>query len=337
MLAVTGMSQARQCENPLPVGASGSNISTAKLLVAAGAPDHARRGVVSGPAHTSAAGNQPPSVRSGEPTRKCATDFCTPLRIGLYPNLSHTAAYAVTAPAAKMAAVATPATVIFVFLFMGHEFRANGATQEVSSHPGTARTTRQSALAEFLVAMRGRLTPDDVGLRSTGRRRTPGLRRQEVAELAAVSIDWYIRLEQGRVGAPAPAFLDAIAAALRLSPAEREYLHPAARGEAPPRRSYPARAPRCPRSLRGVLDGMPLLPAYVHRPLLRTPGRQRRRPSAMFGASFGTGTAAPNVARLLFLDPEARRTQLSWEQIARETVGALRANLAPLPTRRAPP
>ena len=53
--------------------------------------------------------------------------------------------------------------------------------------------------------MRGRLAPEDVGLRSVGRRRTPGLRRQEVAELAAVSIDWYIRLEQGRVGAPGSA------------------------------------------------------------------------------------------------------------------------------------
>jgi PAS domain-containing protein len=176
--------------------------------------------------------------------------------------------------------------------------------------------------------MRGRLRPDDVGLRSTGRRRTPGLRRQEVAELAAVSIDWYIRLEQGRVGAPGAGVLDAIGEALHLSPAEREYLHLTARGEAPPRR-LPSPRSQVPRSLRAVLDGMPLLPAYVIDHCFDILAHNAAA-SAMFGASFGTGAAA-NAARLLFLNPEARRTQLSWEQIARETVGALRANVARYP------
>lgn len=176
--------------------------------------------------------------------------------------------------------------------------------------------------------MRARLTPEDVGLRTTGRRRTPGLRRQEVAELAAVSIDWYIRLEQGRVGAPGTGVLDAIGEALRLSPAEREYLHLTARGETPPRR-LPGSPAEVPASLRAVLDGMPLLPAYVIDHCFDILAYNAAA-TAMFGEDFGTGPAA-NAALVLFLEPQTRRTQLSWAQVARETVGALRANLARYP------
>lgn len=177
--------------------------------------------------------------------------------------------------------------------------------------------------------MRARLTPDDVGLRSSGRRRTPGLRRQEVAELAAVSIDWYIRLEQGRAGFPGTGVLDAVSEALRLSPAEREYLHLTARGEAPPRRLLPGHRPEVPASLRAVLDGMPMLPAYVFDHCFDILAHNAAA-SAMFGDGFGEGPAA-NSALLLFLEPQSRLTQLSWDQIARETVGALRANLARYP------
>ncbi|MCX4718757.1 helix-turn-helix domain-containing protein [Streptomyces virginiae] len=95
------------------------------------------------------------------------------------------------------------------------------------------RTGRNEELAQFLRAMRARLRPDDVGLPVQGRRRTPGLRRQEVAQLAAVSVEWYVRLEQGRASEPGTAVLDALAQALRLSSAERRHLHVIARGEAP--------------------------------------------------------------------------------------------------------
>jgi transcriptional regulator with XRE-family HTH domain len=185
---------------------------------------------------------------------------------------------------------------------------------------GTTANHKQTELAAFLVAMRARVQPAELGLRDSGRRRTPGLRRQEVAELAAVSVDWYIRLEQGRVGAPGSAVLDAIADALRLTPAEREYLHLTARGEAPPRRhvTLPVAA-----SLRAILAGMPLLPAYVIDHRFDVLARNRAA-AAMFGEGFGTGIAA-NTALLAFLDPGVRSTQLSWEQIAREIVGALRS------------
>src|SRR3569623_188185 len=89
---------------------------------------------------------------------------------------------------------------------------------------------RGAEVGAFLRALRARLRPEDVGLADLGRRRTPGLRRQEVAERAAVSIEWYIRLEQGKAGAPGSAVLDGIAEALLMSPAEREYLHLTARG-----------------------------------------------------------------------------------------------------------
>ncbi|MEY9859030.1 transcriptional regulator with XRE-family HTH domain [Catenulispora sp. GAS73] len=211
---------------------------------------------------------------------------------------------------------------------MGQKLRGDVAVPGDSSNPGIPRTTRQSTLGEFLTAMRGRLAPEDVGLRSVGRRRTPGLRRQEVAELAAVSIDWYIRLEQGRVGAPGSAVLDALAEALRLSPVEREYLHLTARGEAPPR-PLPDRPEGVSTSLRALLDGMPTLPAYVLDHSFDVLAHNAAA-TAMFGDGFGHGTGA-NAALLLFLDGATRRSQLSWEQIARETVGALRANAAKYP------
>lgn len=179
-------------------------------------------------------------------------------------------------------------------------------------------------MAQFLRAMRARLSPRDVGLPEVGRRRTPGLRRQEVAQLAAVSVDWYIRLEQGRVGMPGAAVLDAVAAALRLSQAERRHLYLVARGEVPPPAYAPA--PVTP-SLRTLLDGMPLWPAYVVD--FRTDVLARNSAAAaLFGEDFGTGRAT-NTARLLFdTSSPVRAAQLDWERIARETVGNLRTHHA---------
>ncbi|WP_225850490.1 helix-turn-helix transcriptional regulator [Streptomyces sp. HPF1205] len=183
---------------------------------------------------------------------------------------------------------------------------------------------RRPELAQFLRAMRARIGPREAGLPDVGRRRTPGLRRQEVAQLAAVSVDWYIRLEQGRVGVPGTAVLDAVAAALRLSPAERRHLYLVARGEAPPVAYTPAPVTA---SLRTLLDGMPVWPAYVVD--FRTDVLARNAAAAaLFGEDFGTGRAA-NASRLLF-DPSSalRAAQLDWERIAREAVGNLRANHA---------
>jgi PAS domain-containing protein len=168
--------------------------------------------------------------------------------------------------------------------------------------------------------MRSRVRPEDVGLPEMGRRRTPGLRRQEVAQLAAVSIDWYIRLEQGRVGVPGTAVLDAVAQALKLSEAERHHLHLIARGEVPPPRHVPASASQ---SLRALLHSMPTVPAWILDFRFDVLAHNAAA-VALFGPGFAAGT---NTAEPLFLDPGSRDFQLDWTRIAREHVGNLRANL----------
>ncbi|GIE83108.1 transcriptional regulator [Actinoplanes philippinensis] len=183
------------------------------------------------------------------------------------------------------------------------------------------RATNRPELSAFLRAMRSRRRPADVGLPETDRRRTPGLRRQEVAQLAAVSIDWYIRLEQGRVGVPGAAVLDAVGQALRLSEAERHHLHLIARGEAPPPRHQPAPASE---SLQVMLHSMPATPAWILDFRFDVLAHNAAA-AALFGPGFTPGV---NTAEQLFLDPGSRDIQLDWTRIAREYVGNLRANLA---------
>ena len=84
--------------------------------------------------------------------------------------------------------------------------------------------SRQSELGDFLRSRRQKLTPKAVGLPVGRRRRTPGLRREEVAELAGIGVDWYVRLEQGRSVSPSAATIDALARALRLTKAEHRHL-----------------------------------------------------------------------------------------------------------------
>lgn len=184
--------------------------------------------------------------------------------------------------------------------------------------------SRRAELGDFLRAMRARLKPEDVGLPRHGTRRTPGLRRQEVAQLAAVSIDWYIRVEQGRAGTPSAAVLDAIAEALRLSPPERAHLHLLARDQQPlPQR--PASEQLAP-SLAHLLQGMPLIPAYVIDFRFDIHARNDAS-AALFGEEFGIDPWS-NAAATLFENEDVKAAQLDWRRIARETVGNLRANQA---------
>src|SRR6202044_1808174 len=118
----------------------------------------------------------------------------------------------------------------------------------------------RAELAEFLRARRARLSPREAGLPETGRRRTPGLRRQEVAQLAGMSVDYYIRLEQARGPHPSAQILAALSRALMLTADEREYLFRLA-GESPPAVLRPTR--EISPGLRSLLDSMPDTPAYV--------------------------------------------------------------------------
>jgi transcriptional regulator with XRE-family HTH domain len=121
-------------------------------------------------------------------------------------------------------------------------------------------TMRRAELAEFLRARRARLQPADVGLPNGGRRRTPGLRRQEVAQLAGMSVEYYIRLEQARGPHPSRPILAALARALMLTRDEREYLYRMV-GESPPAGGGPSR--ELTRAVRYLLDALADVPAYV--------------------------------------------------------------------------
>jgi transcriptional regulator with XRE-family HTH domain len=123
-----------------------------------------------------------------------------------------------------------------------------------------ASSAGRDELAAFLRARRARVTPEDAGLPGTPRRRIPGLRRQEVAQLAGMSVDYYIRLEQGRGPHPSRQVLSALARALMLTADERDYLFRMA-GQAPLQPARPSR--EVTPGIRYLLDSMPATPAYV--------------------------------------------------------------------------
>ncbi len=141
-----------------------------------------------------------------------------------------------------------------------------GRTWDRRYHPAVVRgwqaggMTNREELAAFLRARRARVSLQDAGLPETGRRRTPGLRRQEVAQLAGLSVDYYIRLEQGRGPRPSRQVLSALARALMLTTDERDYLFRMA-GEATPQPARPSR--EITPGIRYLLDSMPVTPAYV--------------------------------------------------------------------------
>jgi transcriptional regulator with XRE-family HTH domain len=126
--------------------------------------------------------------------------------------------------------------------------------------PAKLQGNNRAELAAFLRARRARVSPREAGLPEMGRRRTPGLRRQEVAQVAGMSIDYYIRLEQGRGPHPSRQVLAALARGLMLTADERDYLFRLA-GEAPPQLIRPGR--EITPGIRHLLDSMPTTPAYV--------------------------------------------------------------------------
>ncbi|MGI5490853.1 helix-turn-helix domain-containing protein [Microtetraspora malaysiensis] len=182
---------------------------------------------------------------------------------------------------------------------------------------------RAVELSEFLKSRRARLRPDDVGLpyRGHGTRRVRGLRREELALLAGVSVTHYTRLEQGRGQNVSAEVLDAIVGALRLSGDERAYLHALAR---PARGSHEvASAPLRP-GLRRLLDSLVLTPALVLGRHANVVGWNT--PAAAVFADFA---ALPEerrtIGHLIFLDEEIRRMHgEDWTRLAREHVAQLR-------------
>jgi transcriptional regulator with XRE-family HTH domain len=190
----------------------------------------------------------------------------------------------------------------------------------------------RTELAAFLRSRRERLRPSDVGLPEggvpgAGRRRTPGLRRQEVAQLAGMSIDYYIRLEQGRGPQPSRQVLAALTRALMLTVDEREYLFRLA-GENPPAVTGPSR--ELLPAMRALLDGMPLVPAYVVDAKYDVLAW-----NALAVHFIGDLSAYPerdrNIIRWMFRSEHARRADPESERFVRATVADLRAAYARYP------
>ena len=123
----------------------------------------------------------------------------------------------------------------------------------------------QAEVRELLGTRRARLTPDQTGMIGGGRRRVPGLRREEVAMLAGMSTDYYARMERGNLAGVSPEVLDAVARALRLDEAETEHLHDLARaaGPTPIRRRTRTPEPTVRPSLQRLLDAITGAPASV--------------------------------------------------------------------------
>ncbi|MCI2261274.1 helix-turn-helix transcriptional regulator [Xanthomonas indica] len=178
------------------------------------------------------------------------------------------------------------------------------------------------SLGEFLRSRRTRLDPSSFGF--SGRRRTPGLRREEVAQRANISPTWYTWLEQGRGGAPSAQVLERIAGALLLTDAEREHLFMVALGRRPEVR-YRAVAGVNPR-LQRVLDALETSPAIVKTPTWDVVAWNRA--AAVVLTDYGQlPVGERNILRFLFCHPATRAKQHDWDRVARFVVGAFRADV----------
>lgn len=181
----------------------------------------------------------------------------------------------------------------------------------------------RAELSEFLRSRRARLRPEDTGLPFfVGRRRVPGLRREELAQLAGVSVDYYVRLEQGRLQNVSESILNAVATALRLDDAERTHLHNLAR---PARRQRRASRPQPVRpSQQWLLDALHDVPAYILGRRLDVIAWNDLASALLTVDLDALPPEERNMARLIFLDEMARNLWVNWEQKARDTLGGLR-------------
>lgn len=186
---------------------------------------------------------------------------------------------------------------------------------------------KRTELGTFLRSRRARLQPRDAGLQAYGeRRRVPGLRREELAQLAGVSVDYYVRFEQGRADGVSDAVIDAVAAALRLDDAETAHLHRLVRALGVTNSAAPP--PQQVRTgLHRLLESIADVPAYV---IGRRTDILAWNP--LFAALLAVDLAAlapshRNKARLVFLHSEVRDRFVNWEMKARDVVAYLRMDL----------
>jgi transcriptional regulator with XRE-family HTH domain len=185
-------------------------------------------------------------------------------------------------------------------------------------------TSIDNQLGTYLKDRRSRLDPAAFGF-TGGRRRTPGLRREEVAQRANISPTWYTWLEQGRGGAPSADVLNRIASGLMLTEPEREHLFILGLGH-PPEVRYKAVDGVTPR-LQRVLEAMEVSPAIVKTALWDVVAWNRAAAAVL--TDYGAlPPAERNILRLIFSNSRVRAAQEDWQSVARFVVGAFRADAA---------
>ncbi len=182
---------------------------------------------------------------------------------------------------------------------------------------------RRTELAEFLRSRRARISPGDVGLPPGLRRRTPGLRREEVAQLAGVGVTWYTWLEQGRPIRASVQVLDAVARTLRLDQAEIEHLYRLAEIPAAPADAAPA---VCPAAVREILQSLEPLPAMLLNARYDILGANQAHEDLFWVWHRDLGCEHRNVLWCSFAHPEARRYFLNFDQEGPLLVATLRAS-----------
>jgi len=196
----------------------------------------------------------------------------------------------------------------------------------VSDRSTSPSATRE--LGQFLRARRERTAPRDVGLPDSGRRRTPGLRREEVATLAGISVDYLIRLEQGRDLHPSAEILAALADAMRMTDDERDHLYLLG-----VRSGNEALCPSAPNVLDGVaptvmavLEALDPTPAFIVTPASDVLAWNTAWATVVRALGFLDPAAGsvPNLARFVFTHAAARRVFPEWRAVADEQVGQLR-------------
>jgi transcriptional regulator with XRE-family HTH domain len=188
----------------------------------------------------------------------------------------------------------------------------------------SARPTLENLLGKYLRERRMKLDPASFGL-PVKRRRTPGLRREEVAQRAFISPTWYTWLEQGRGGAPSSDVLNRIAGALMLTDVEREHLFLLGLGR-PPAVHFRKSEGVTPR-LQRVLDALDPSPALI-RTAIWDVVAWNRAATAMLLDYGALPPEKRNILRFMFLDPHARAAQYDWESVARFVLGTFRADAA---------
>jgi len=177
---------------------------------------------------------------------------------------------------------------------------------------------------EFLSSRRARITPEQAGLPSYGTRRVPGLRREEVASLAGVSVEYYKRLERGNLSGASDLVLDALARALALDDAEREHLFELARaaGPVPPRRRRSSQRNVRP-TVQRILDALdaPAVARAAYGDYVAANALGR----ALYAPLFESREQPANSARFTFLDPAATDFYPDWDRVASDLVAHLRS------------